>query len=77
MKMTNVTSSNIKAIGYEISINAEDKIGTLRIEFVHGATYDYRNVPESVAKDFLAVESKGSFFHRKIRDKYTSIRVSG
>lgn len=74
MKMTNVTSSNIKAIGYEI-LNEEDKTGTIRIEFLHGATYDYRNVPEAVAKDFFAVESKGSFFHRKIKDKYSAVRL--
>jgi len=68
MKMTPVVSSNIKAIGYEE--------GTLRIEFLHGVSYDYRNVPEQVAKDFFEVESKGSFFHRKIRDKYSALRVS-
>jgi hypothetical protein len=33
--------------------------------------YTYRNVPEKVFFDFLAAPSKGTFYHRFIKDRYS------
>lgn len=66
MEMINVKSSNIKAIGYNCNV--------LRIEFVHGAIYDYLNVDSDIYKKFLKAESAGRFFHKYINKKFEIMR---
>lgn len=80
MKMTTLKSSNINAIGFtnNLSIDSDRPLascGVLRIEFVHGAIYDYKNVPEKLFKDFLEAESAGKFFHAKVKDKFSTVKV--
>ena len=42
----------------------------LRISFVSGMIYEYRNVPEKIYKRMKGATSKGIFFNRNIRGKY-------
>lgn len=44
--------------------------GVLRVQFRSGQTYEYRNVPEEVYQGLDSAESKGSYFHRHIRQRY-------
>jgi hypothetical protein len=59
MEMVKVESSNVKAIGWEDEV--------LRVTFEKGGTYDYTGVPELLWKAFKAADSKGKFFHGRIR----------
>jgi hypothetical protein len=43
---------------------------TLRIIFVSGMVYDYRNVPEDVYKAMKTASSKGTFLNRFIKGHY-------
>jgi len=73
-----VQSSNILAIGYQKNVmfnGGYQPKDVLRIKFVSGYSYDYLNVDEEVFKQLMQEESKGSFFHRKIKDKYISLQV--
>lgn len=59
MEMVKVKSSNIEAIGWEGEV--------LYVKFVKGGTYQYTGVPKLLWQAFNAAESKGKFFHSKIR----------
>lgn len=61
MEMKSVESSNIEAIGWEDEV--------LEVRFKKGGLYRYTGVPELVWKAFLGADSKGKFFHSKIRPK--------
>lgn len=65
-----VTSSNIESIGYE------DKKNLLEVIFKSRAVYLYSNVPETVFKEFLSSQSKGTYFQKNIKDKYPTQRIS-
>lgn len=67
IKMINVDSSNIKAIGFENNI--------LKIAFVGGGLYEYSDVPNDVFNQLLTSDSKGKFFAREIRNKYKYFEV--
>lgn len=71
MELISVESSNISNIGWEPKL----KTGTLRIIFKNKLVYDYLFVPESVFKNFIASESKGSYFHRFIKPTYIAKRI--
>lgn len=68
MNRTPVTSSHLKSIGFEANV--------LEVEFTDETVYLYRNVPETVWKEFQAAKSKGQFFSRFIRGHYTAERVT-
>jgi hypothetical protein len=42
----------------------------LEIVFTTGRRYVYADVPEEEIRDFRAAFSKGSYFNRRIRDRY-------
>jgi hypothetical protein len=42
----------------------------LEVTFVTGRRYVYSEVPSDVAKGLRAAFSKGSYFNRRIRDRY-------
>jgi hypothetical protein len=63
MDMQPVESSNIKAVGYD------QPNGTLRVQFLSGATHDYPDVSSAEYASFLAADSKGKHFHRHIRSR--------
>jgi hypothetical protein len=48
---------------------------TLRVGFVSGMVYDYKNVPEKVYVSMKKAISKGSFLNRNIKDKYEFEKV--
>lgn len=62
VKMYSVYSGNIKEIGWE-----EKEQGVLIVVFNSGDTYEYSPVPKSLFNEFWKAESKGSWFHKKIR----------
>lgn len=69
MKMHAVSSSNIKAWGYD-----EGK-KLLHIEFNHGGSYAYHDVPKEVAEGFHGAESAGKHFHSAIRGQYDHSKI--
>lgn len=70
MKRTAVTSSGLASIGYSRAL------GTLEVEFKHGAVYQYLDVPAEVFAAFEAAESKGAFFNKAVKERYSSRQVS-
>ncbi len=67
MKRQNVTSSDIRSIGYEN--------GILEIEFNSGGIYQYTGVPLETYKRLMSASSHGTYFHAHIKDKYPTIRI--
>jgi len=66
-----IDSSNISAIAYTAG---GEGFGTMTVRFCSGVEYDYSNVSVQLADDFFAAESKGSFFHRNIRNKFIGVK---
>jgi len=48
---------------------------TLRIRFVSGIVYDYKNVPEKLYSEMKASFSKGVFFNLHLKNKYSFEKV--
>jgi len=69
MPMTPVSSSNIRAIGYDAETS------TLTIEFHGGRVYEYRSVPESVYRRLMDASSHGTYFSDYIKDRYSTARI--
>lgn len=67
MRMTPVSSSNISSIGYEN--------GTLYVEFHHGGTYAYSNVPESVYRGLMTASSHGKYLAAHVKGIYPYRRL--
>lgn len=63
-----VDSTVIAAVAYSTE-------AALDIEFTSGATYRYFAVPAQLFQEFLAAESKGVFFNRRIRPCYQHAKV--
>jgi len=63
-------SSSIAAGGYDASS------GTLRLRYVDGDVYDYRNVPSAVFDDLVKAPSKGWFVNSCVKPYYSYVRVS-
>lgn len=51
-------------------VEFDDQTDTLTIGFTDGRTYDYMNVPASVARSFQASGSAGQFFERHVKNRY-------
>lgn len=66
-----VKSSCINSIGY-----FNDIISALEIEFTQGDIYRYFGVTKNVFKELEEAESKGKYFHRWIRGRYTSVKIT-
>lgn len=69
MDRINVTSSNIRSIGYD------PKAQALEVEFKSGSLYRYSGVPASVYDTFVAAPSKGRFFDSRIKDRYPTVKL--
>lgn len=69
MDRQSVRSSNIKSIGYDL------KSKTLEIEFHDGGVYQYFDVQESVFNSLMSASSRGSYFHKYIKDKYRWTKI--
>ena len=64
-----VESSMIRSIGYD------SQASVLEIEFNSGAIWNYLDFPESLWYEFEGAESKGQFFHREIKNKFSEQRI--
>lgn len=62
MSMISVSSSAIRAIGYEG--------GTLAVRFRNSGTYYHHGVPYELFERFLHSGSKGSFYNYYIKGRY-------
>jgi hypothetical protein len=49
---------------------------TLRIEFLSGAVYDYKHVPEKIYKSMISSGSKGQYLNEHIKGNYEFEKVS-
>jgi KTSC domain len=49
---------------------------TLRVVFVSGMVYDYKNVPEKVYKEMKASPSKGTYLNQHIKGLYGFKKVN-
>lgn len=56
-----VSSSNIRAIGYDPNTQV------LEVEFTNGSVYQYANVPNELHEALMSAGSHGSFFGTEIR----------
>ena len=65
MNSTTVESTALAAVAYEESQQA------LQLEFRSGALYEYLGVPADVHEELLDSASKGSYFNRAIRERYS------
>lgn len=71
MHRTNVSSSNIKSIGYDISISK------LEVEFLNGSIYQYSGVPEHLYRNLMNASSHGGYLDAYIKKggySYTKVR---
>ena len=57
-------SSVVAAIRYDANTH------TLRVIYVSGSIYDYKNVPEKIYKDMRSASSKGEFLNKQIKPNY-------
>jgi len=53
----------------------DESLSTLRITYVSGKVYDYKNVPPEVYEEMKEAESKGTFLNYRIKGKYRYKRV--
>lgn len=56
-----MNSSWVKSIGYDADAS------TLEVEFVHGAIFQYFDVPLEVYLAFQSADSMGTFINQRIR----------
>ncbi len=59
-----VRSSNIRSVGYD----TENL--TLELAFYDGSVYRYSGVPDAIWIALMRADSKGSYFHEYIKDRY-------
>jgi hypothetical protein len=64
-----VDSEMIRSIGFDSSTS------TLEVEFNSGAVWQYFDFPEPNWYGFRNAESKGKYFNREIRNRYSESRV--
>tara|TARA_Y100000034_G_C6689843_1_gene303709 strand:- start:347 stop:625 length:279 start_codon:yes stop_codon:yes gene_type:complete len=67
--MVGVSSSNLDAVGYDLSSM------TLTVSFQSGSIYEYSAVPPRAFLDLLRAGSHGSHFHHNIRSHYSFQKV--
>jgi hypothetical protein len=70
MHREQVSSSNIKSIGYESNSK------TLEIEFRDGGIYQYFNVTSNIYEELISTPSIGSFFHKYIKENYNWKKIN-
>lgn len=69
ISMILVESSNVEKIGYEESTQ------TLRVGFLNGSVYDYKNVPIMEFEQLKNAQSVGSYLNRNIKGNYPYDKV--
>lgn len=61
MNMVPVSSSNLRAVGYDAATQL------LRVAFIDGGLYEYLSVPASVHAGLMSAGSHGSYFDAHIK----------
>lgn len=69
VSMMEVSSSNIKKIGYDADRDL------LLVEFNNNRIFEYRGVPNDTFLAFLDAKSKGSFLAHHIKPHYKAWRI--
>jgi len=64
-----VVSSQIKSVGYHYATNM------MVIEFKNGSVYEYEDVPYDIYETLIESKSLGTYFHKRIRDEFNTIKV--
>ena len=64
-----VTSSQIASVGYHY------QMCMMVIEFTNGSIYTYDDVPYDIYETLVAYKSPGTYFHKRIRDQFNTIKV--
>jgi len=62
-------SSVVAAIKYDVSSS------TLRVVYVSGAVYDYKEVPENIYNEMKTASSKGEYLNKQIKPNYKFEKV--
>lgn len=70
MIITRIDSTTLAAAGYDVDANL------LYLEFRDGTAYCYIDVPNSVYDDLLRAPSKGAYFNRSIRSRFSYRRAA-
>jgi KTSC domain len=71
-----VRSSNVASIGWEPNEgNDGAPFGTLEVEFLHGGTYRYKDVPRQAYMELLGASSIGKTLRQLIIGSYEEERV--
>lgn len=68
IKMTNVQSTSINAIGY--------KRRTMNVEFSNGKTYEFKKVPRALFDQFAKAASKGQFFINEMKGQFNGKMIA-
>ncbi|MEO8109743.1 MAG: KTSC domain-containing protein [Ginsengibacter sp.] len=63
-------SSVVSAIKYD------RQSATLRITFVSGMVYDYKEVPEEIYKEMKISGSKGTYLNKHVKGNYEFEKIS-
>jgi hypothetical protein len=58
------------------SITYDPLTSVLRVRFISGMVYDYKNVPEEVFRKMKGTSSKGTFLNQYIKGTYVFEKVS-
>lgn len=70
VKMIPVQSSNLQAVGYDVSEKR------LYVRFLNGSEYVYFNVPENIYQGLMQAASHGQFLDRFVKKAgYTYERI--
>lgn len=64
-----VRSSTLRAVAYD------EASRTLFVQFRSSATYEYRDVPPETYAALLAARSVGSFFTKRVRDQFSTVKL--
>jgi hypothetical protein len=62
-------SSVVAAIKYD------PRSATLRVVFVSGMVYDYKEVPEKIYTDMKTASSKGAYLNHFVKGRYTFEKI--
>ena len=71
MTANSVLSTALVAVAYDSDARC------LWLEFRDHAVYRYDDVPPAVVEGLIEAKSKGSYFHRHIRGRFTHQRIDG
>ncbi len=67
MKRILVTSSNLKAVGYESEI--------MEVEFLNGNVYEYSEIPKKLHEGLIAAPSQGKYYNQYIKGQFPSKKL--